>query len=685
MSLVPENEEYQMKKSIKVLLITSIFLLQGCGGNDGANDPVPAEVTLTGVFLDSPVVNIDYMTTGSTGAITRDYKVDPIYKTNAEGEYEYSAGETITFAIGDLTFPPVSAAGTVTPLDIAGTSDPNDLEAVNMIRLLQTLDVDGDPSNGITISQEAKGVASPLESFDIAENDFASAVDTLIKNGGQETVPTELVSAAKAVAHFEETLSGASGVTFNTIKGSWKSPNGLVIIHFLPDGRYLAMRWEQEDGSEGFEYGTYVASNGNITFTTKENNDGDAIICWEPKGVLCGVGDVPATVWSYSLTDNEISMSPVDEDTVYTLNRVEATNSPVDGLWELLDYNVLAYFTGGNKVFYVDYLQNQDTNENVFEVGSYNLNTTEAGNSVIEVSISRTYNETGLVCEQSGGSPCDEFVDAYSINNGQLILVSTDDPVEKGDRAYLNSVFDNDSPANTAKLVAQKDYEKDIADNESYGTEIEDDFRTRIETVGIYQASDLEASTVSTKFNIDEASTIVKEGDSNSRVEARLYAIYKYPDQDLYVEASVRLRDFGASTTAAYTVLTCFGSNCDDELSLEGTASFLGNFTGDHEMKISWDSSAAAFVFLVDGAEAGRIAMSDYNADSRVIDAGGYTFDPADYTGASVNAEVRNVEAGGAGFIEVHVDEVSIDGEVYDDFTAGLINEAKWGYRSKDH
>lgn len=313
MGLMQTNEEYQMKNSIKVFLLTSVFLLQGCGGGDDSNDLGSGETTLTGVFLDGPVVNMDYMTTDSTGAITRDYKVDPNYKTNAEGEYEYTAGETVTFAIGDLTFPPVSAVGTITPLNIAGTSDPNDLEVVNMIRLLQTLDVDGDPSNGITISEEAKGVASPLESFDISESDFASAVDTLIKNGGQETVPTELVSAAEAVAHFEETLSGATDVTFNTIKGSWESPNGLVIIHFLPDGRYLAMQWEQEDGSEGFEYGTYVASDGNITFTTKENNDGDAIICWEPKGVLCGVGDVPATVWSYSLTDNEISMSPINE------------------------------------------------------------------------------------------------------------------------------------------------------------------------------------------------------------------------------------------------------------------------------------------------------------------------------------------------------------------------------------
>ena len=672
-----DNGEYQMKRrSINAALLTSIFLLQGCGGSSDSKD----EITRIGAFWSTPVINMDYRTTNNDGVITRDYLVDPAYKTNDNGEYEYTAGETITFAIGDLKFPPVQVAETITPLDIAGTTDLNDREVVNIVRLLQTLDEDGDSSNGITITDVAKSVASPIDSFDIPEDEFATAVDALIKNGGQETVPTELVSAAQAVAYFEESLSGTTGATSGSLKGSWESSAKKVILHFLPDGRYLAMQWEQENGTEGFEYGTYVASNGNVTFTTKENNDGDALICDESKDVLCGFDGIPAKTFSYSVTDNELTLS--SPEGTFTINRVEATDSPVDGLWEYLNEKILVTFIGGSRFFVVDYLA-QDISEPILELGSYNLETNEDGSSVIEFSTSRSYTETGLDCEQTGDSPCDEYVDAYSIVNGQLAIISTD-PEDMDGRAYLNSIFGNNSPANTAQLVAQKDYSRDVADNDSYNVAIEDDYRTRISTPGIGQASDLAASTVSAKFNIDETSTIVQAAGSNSRLEARLYAEYKHSNDGLSVEPSLRLRTSGDTITAAYVVATCFDLGCGDELSLEGSSAYSGNFTGDHEMKITWDSTAEAFVFLVDQVEVGRIAMSEYNADSRVIDAGGYTFSPADYTGASVNAEVRNIEAGGSGYLEVHVDEVSIDGNVYDDFTAGLIDDTKWRYESMD-
>ena len=76
--------------------------------------------------------------------------------TNSLGEYNYIVGETVTFFIGDLVFPTVSASGVVTPLQLADTEDTSDPTVVNIIRLLQTLDVDGDPSNGIEISDTAR-------------------------------------------------------------------------------------------------------------------------------------------------------------------------------------------------------------------------------------------------------------------------------------------------------------------------------------------------------------------------------------------------------------------------------------------------------------------------------------------------------------------------------------------------
>ncbi|MDG1312401.1 MAG: hypothetical protein P8P26_10130 [Porticoccaceae bacterium] len=84
-------------------------------------------------------------------------------ETNSRGEFKYLASETVTFFIGDLVFPSVLADEIVTPLDIADTDDVAHRMVINIIRLLQSLDKDGDPNNGISITQTAKDNAVFLD------------------------------------------------------------------------------------------------------------------------------------------------------------------------------------------------------------------------------------------------------------------------------------------------------------------------------------------------------------------------------------------------------------------------------------------------------------------------------------------------------------------------------------------
>ena len=200
----------------KRLILTSAFvLLTACGGG-GSSDPPsesgpPANESGPspdiGVFLDSPVINIGYRTETLESV------------TNSLGEYEYLPGETVTFFIGDLEFPPVEASGTVTALDLAGTANTSDPRVVNMIRLLQTLDQDGNPQNGITISDTAKSTATQVD-FDLSEADFSSslAVTTLIMNAGQDNTVVELVNREDAIDHFIQTLDGIpAGLAFDGV------------------------------------------------------------------------------------------------------------------------------------------------------------------------------------------------------------------------------------------------------------------------------------------------------------------------------------------------------------------------------------------------------------------------------------------------------------------------------------
>ena len=175
---------------IKALILSSVVLLANCGGG-GSDSPS----TLTGVFIDSPVINIGYRTATQNG------------DTNSRGEFKYLAGETVNFFIGDLEFPPVLAAEVLTPLDMADTDDVAHHMVINIIRLLQSLDKDGDPDNGINITQTAKDNAVFLN-FDLSVEGFEAqiGIDLFIANGGQDTAQSDLVDTVLALVHFVASL-----------------------------------------------------------------------------------------------------------------------------------------------------------------------------------------------------------------------------------------------------------------------------------------------------------------------------------------------------------------------------------------------------------------------------------------------------------------------------------------------
>ncbi len=175
-------------------IATALVACGGGGGGGGSTLPV-----LTGVFSDSPVGGISYKTETRSGV------------TNADGKFEYLSGEHVTFFVGSVELPRSNAASVVTPLDIAGTSDPTSQKVANMLVLLQSLDEDGNPSNGITIPSTASSAASTPINFDIATGSFSTSSEVLdfIKNSGGSN--KSLFSVDAAVSNFLTHQAG--GVT----------------------------------------------------------------------------------------------------------------------------------------------------------------------------------------------------------------------------------------------------------------------------------------------------------------------------------------------------------------------------------------------------------------------------------------------------------------------------------------
>ncbi|WP_170252869.1 DM13 domain-containing protein [Colwellia echini] len=203
--------------SYKLLLSsTLILLLTACGSGDnntlspGAstdNSPdditpsSPEETVYTGVFLDSAVQGLHYTTATQSGT------------TNEQGEFDFQTDETITFSIGGITLPPTPAKLYLTPLSLYQTDDINQLEVVNLIRLLQTLDLDGDASNGIEITEQAHQLATNLN-IDFSGDDFDQQVADFINQAG--SAHQTLLANDEAIAHFQLTLNDINNKELNS-------------------------------------------------------------------------------------------------------------------------------------------------------------------------------------------------------------------------------------------------------------------------------------------------------------------------------------------------------------------------------------------------------------------------------------------------------------------------------------
>ncbi len=172
----------------------------GCGGssnNSVVDSSEPEQQSpqpnglLNGRFVDSAVSGLAFRTNSAWGV------------TDENGGFSYQAGESITFSIGDIALPAITAEALVTPLTIFSTDEIGDIRVINLTRLLQTLDDDGDPENGIVILNDAFASATGITA-DFSSAEFDQSVANLVANSG--SVNTSLIDGETALDHFQETL-----------------------------------------------------------------------------------------------------------------------------------------------------------------------------------------------------------------------------------------------------------------------------------------------------------------------------------------------------------------------------------------------------------------------------------------------------------------------------------------------
>ncbi|MEP0356788.1 hypothetical protein [Paraglaciecola sp.] len=184
---------------LKLACVVPLGFLVACGGSSN-KDSSNSVATAEGIFIDSPVEGLSYVSGDIEGT------------TDANGVFTYEVGEEITFSIGDIVIGSATGAATITPLSLVGGAlDETDPTVVNIATFLQTLDDDGDPENGITITEMQLTEATALTiNFELSTFDFeydaavqtAVSLLTSVSNAG----PRALISAEDALTHLQVSL-----------------------------------------------------------------------------------------------------------------------------------------------------------------------------------------------------------------------------------------------------------------------------------------------------------------------------------------------------------------------------------------------------------------------------------------------------------------------------------------------
>jgi hypothetical protein len=149
-----------------------------------------------GHFIDSPVKGLSFQTGTFDGL------------TDESGGFDYFPGERVELAIGSVHLGNPLAGHKISPLDIFEAADTDDPRVINMARLLQSLDADASPKQGINITADVAGcLVQTVGSTSLDFSDDAQ-IESVI-DGTILCAPAGLVavSAEDAKANLDKSLN----------------------------------------------------------------------------------------------------------------------------------------------------------------------------------------------------------------------------------------------------------------------------------------------------------------------------------------------------------------------------------------------------------------------------------------------------------------------------------------------
>ena len=207
-----------MNKTNVATLGVALSLLAGCFSGSSGSSSGSGGQSGTGVFVDSPVSGLTYSADGTAA------------RTDEQGRFSYDSGQRLSFSVGGLELGSAPGADVITPVDLVEGADAGDAAVINISRLLQSLDSDGNLNNGIQLSEAIdQALKDYLEANLLTDLDFAdtaafeATMNGLLNSLNEQELFAEngnnqqrtLRSPLQAWQHLNDSLAQLDGVELN--------------------------------------------------------------------------------------------------------------------------------------------------------------------------------------------------------------------------------------------------------------------------------------------------------------------------------------------------------------------------------------------------------------------------------------------------------------------------------------
>jgi len=258
-----------MKKSYKFgLSVISTFLLSvgisGCGGG-GSSSSSNTATTTSGNFRDANVIGLEYKSGAISGI------------TDTNGSYTCEDGQNVTFSLGNVTLGTVPCGQLITPVELVTNGSADNQTVVNIVKFLTMVDNDGNPSNGMTISQDVRTLAKNWSNVDFTSTSFntdtnvTTIVNDINNNDNNYTVAHSLPTDTNAKNHLKSTLICAYSGAFS---GSFQGDdNGGIGVLISPKTGYMytvgysqgLKQYFEGTGTQGFGFDNNRSIQGTVS------------------------------------------------------------------------------------------------------------------------------------------------------------------------------------------------------------------------------------------------------------------------------------------------------------------------------------------------------------------------------------------------------------------------------------